>query len=69
LLPSPSVRPDPGAPTAGRFQDDQNRTLNYLRFIDVDRMLYNFRADHRLSTNGAGTNGGWDAPDLPARTC
>ena len=54
--------------TAGRFQDNQNRTLNYLRFIDVDRMLYNFRANHRLSTNGAATNGGWDAPNFPFRT-
>ncbi|GAA3932797.1 beta-L-arabinofuranosidase domain-containing protein [Actinoplanes auranticolor] len=54
--------------TAGRFQDNQNRTLNYLRFIDVDRMLYNFRANHRLSTNGAATNGGWDAPNFPFRS-
>ena len=54
--------------TAGRFQDNQNRTLNYLRFVDVDRMLYNFRANHRLSTNGAATNGGWDAPNFPFRT-
>lgn len=54
--------------TAGRWLDNQNRTLNYLRFIDVDRMLYNFRANHRLSTNGAATNGGWDAPNFPFRT-
>ena len=31
-------------------------------------MLYNFRANHRLSTNGAATNGGWDAPNFPFRT-
>jgi len=54
--------------TAGRFMDNQTRTLNYLRFVDVDRMLYNFRANHRLSTNGAATNGGWDAPNFPFRT-
>ncbi|MFG1649558.1 beta-L-arabinofuranosidase domain-containing protein [Micromonospora sp. NPDC049275] len=54
--------------TAGRWLDNQNRTLNYLRFVDVDRMLYNFRANHRLSTNGAATNGGWDAPNFPFRT-
>ncbi len=54
--------------TAGRWMDNQNRTLNYLRFVDVDRMLYNFRANHRLSTNGAATNGGWDAPNFPFRT-
>ncbi|MFC6017922.1 beta-L-arabinofuranosidase domain-containing protein [Plantactinospora solaniradicis] len=54
--------------TSGRFLDNQNRTLNYLRFVDVDRLLYNFRANHRLSTNGAATNGGWDAPTFPFRT-
>ncbi|MGW5561406.1 beta-L-arabinofuranosidase domain-containing protein [Micromonospora sp. NPDC003944] len=61
---------DPGQVrlTAGRWMDNQSRTLNYLRFVDVDRMLYNFRANHRLSTNGAATNGGWDAPNFPFRT-
>src|SRR5690349_3673823 len=54
--------------TAGRFLDNQNRTLSYLRFVDVDRLLYNFRANHRLSTNGAAANGGWDAPSFPFRT-
>ncbi|MFJ6155036.1 beta-L-arabinofuranosidase domain-containing protein [Micromonospora profundi] len=54
--------------TTGRWLDNQNRTLNYLRFVDVDRLLYNFRANHRLSTNGAATNGGWDAPSFPFRT-
>ena len=54
--------------TAGRWLDNQNRTLNYLRFVDVDRLLYNFRANHRLSTNGAAANGGWDAPTFPFRT-
>ena len=54
--------------TAGRWLDNQNRTLSYLRFVDVDRLLYNFRANHRLSTNGAAANGGWDAPNFPFRT-
>ncbi|MEV0718289.1 beta-L-arabinofuranosidase domain-containing protein [Asanoa sp. NPDC050611] len=54
--------------TAGRLLDNQARTLNYLRFVDVDRLLYNFRANHRLSTNGAASNGGWDAPTFPFRT-
>ena len=52
--------------TASRWLDNQDRTRNYLRFVDVDRLLYNFRANHRLSTNGAATNGGWDAPDFPS---
>src|SRR5690349_21702547 len=54
--------------TAGRFLDNQNRTLAYLRFVDVNRLLYNFRANHRLSTNGAAATGGWDAPSFPFRT-
>ncbi|MEV4620677.1 beta-L-arabinofuranosidase domain-containing protein [Asanoa sp. NPDC049573] len=54
--------------TSGRLLDNQNRTLNYLRFVDVDRLLYNFRANHRLPTNGAAANGGWDAPTFPFRT-
>ncbi|WP_036372194.1 beta-L-arabinofuranosidase domain-containing protein [Micromonospora sp. ATCC 39149] len=75
----PPVRPDTGVSaypfelgqvrlTAGRWLDNQNRTLSYLRFVDVDRLLYNFRANHRLSTNGAASNGGWDAPSFPFRT-
>jgi DUF1680 family protein len=54
--------------TASRWLDNQNRTVGYLRFVDVDRLLYNFRANHRLSTNGAASNGGWDAPTFPFRT-
>ncbi|MEN3534697.1 beta-L-arabinofuranosidase domain-containing protein [Microbispora sp. ZYX-F-249] len=54
--------------TAGRWLENQERTLNYLRFVDVDRLLYNFRANHRLSTGGAAANGGWDAPNFPFRT-
>ncbi|WP_185014265.1 beta-L-arabinofuranosidase domain-containing protein [Streptomyces sp. AK010] len=54
--------------TASRWLENQDRTRNYLRFVDVDRLLYNFRANHRLSTNGATANGGWDAPTFPFRT-
>ncbi|SMD25283.1 hypothetical protein SAMN05661093_09021 [Kibdelosporangium aridum] len=54
--------------TAGRWLDNQNRTLSYLRFVDVNRLLYNFRANHRLSTNGATPLGGWEAPNFPFRT-
>ncbi|MDG6108602.1 glycoside hydrolase family 127 protein [Dactylosporangium aurantiacum] len=54
--------------TTGRWLDNQNRTLAYLQFVDVNRMLYNFRANHRLSTAGAAANGGWDAPNFPFRT-
>ncbi|KAB1161695.1 beta-L-arabinofuranosidase domain-containing protein [Micromonospora sp. DT46] len=54
--------------SASRWQENQSRTLNYLRFVDVDRLLYNFRANHRLSTAGAAPTGGWDAPTFPFRT-
>jgi uncharacterized protein len=54
--------------TAGRYQDNENRTLAYLRFVNVDRMLYVFRANHGKSTAGAATNGGWDAPNFPFRS-
>nr|WP_221379098.1 beta-L-arabinofuranosidase domain-containing protein [Actinoplanes polyasparticus] len=75
----PPARPDIGVSaypfdlgqvrlTAGRFRDNETRTLNYLRFVDVDRLLYVFRANHRLSTNGAAANGGWDAPNFPFRS-
>ncbi|MFI2206472.1 beta-L-arabinofuranosidase domain-containing protein [Streptomyces sp. NPDC020192] len=54
--------------TASRWLDNQNRTQNYLRFVNVDRLLYNFRATHKLSTNGAAATGGWEAPTAAFRS-
>ncbi|RYP56101.1 hypothetical protein DL771_012164 [Monosporascus sp. 5C6A] len=54
--------------TDSRWLDNQDRTLGYLKSVDVERLLYNFRANHGLSTNGASRNGGWDAPDFPFRS-
>ncbi|WP_311765338.1 beta-L-arabinofuranosidase domain-containing protein [Streptomyces zingiberis] len=54
--------------TASRWLDNQNRTRDYLRFVDVERLLYTFRANHRLSTGGAAAVGGWEAPTFPFRT-
>ncbi|GEA87597.1 beta-L-arabinofuranosidase domain-containing protein [Cellulomonas cellasea] len=54
--------------TASRWMDNQNRTLAYLRFVDVNRLLYNFRANHGLSTAGAAPLGGWEAPNFPFRS-
>lgn len=54
--------------TASRWLDNQNRTLSYLRFVDVDRLLYNFRANHRLSTLGASPLGGWEGPAFEFRS-
>ncbi|MEU8798280.1 beta-L-arabinofuranosidase domain-containing protein [Spirillospora sp. NPDC048819] len=54
--------------TAGRWLDNQNRTLAYLRFVDVDRLLFSFRANHRLSTQGATPCGGWEGPNFEFRS-
>ncbi|MGP3972254.1 beta-L-arabinofuranosidase domain-containing protein [Streptomyces sp. 6N223] len=53
---------------AGRWQENTDRTVAYLRFVDVDRLLYVFRANHGVSTGGSEANGGWDAPDFPFRS-
>ncbi|KFA54329.1 hypothetical protein S40293_04808 [Stachybotrys chartarum IBT 40293] len=52
----------------GRWSESQDRTLNYLLWIDPDRLLYNFRANHGLSTGGAASNSGWDEPTFPFRS-
>lgn len=54
--------------TESRWMDNQERTLAYLLFVDPDRLLYNFRANHGLDTQDAAPNGGWDAPDFPFRS-
>ncbi|CAI6087467.1 unnamed protein product [Clonostachys chloroleuca] len=54
--------------TNGRWLENQERTLTYLKWVDTERLLYNFRSNHGLDTQGAATNGGWDAPDFPFRT-
>ncbi len=45
---------------AGPFKDNMKRTLNYLSFVDPDRLLYTFRANVGLPTNGAVKCGGWE---------
>ncbi|KAB8161928.1 hypothetical protein FH609_025250 [Streptomyces sp. 3MP-14] len=52
----------------GRARANMERTLEYLRFVDVDRLLYNFRLNHGLSTEGAEQCYGWEAPDFEFRT-
>ncbi|MDN3270162.1 beta-L-arabinofuranosidase domain-containing protein [Streptomyces sp. MA15] len=47
----------------GRWLENMNRTLAYLRFVDVDRLLYNYRANHGLDTKGAEPLGGFEAPN------
>lgn len=52
----------------GRWHENQNRTLTYLKFVDPERMLYVFRNNHGVSTNGATPNTGWDDPTFPFRS-
>ncbi|KAJ3565193.1 hypothetical protein NPX13_g7589 [Xylaria arbuscula] len=54
--------------TNSRWLDNQNRTLTYLKWVDLERLLYVFRSNHKLSTNGASANGGWDDPTFPFRS-
>lgn len=46
-----------------RFYENRERTLDYLRELDPDRMLYNFRRTFGVDTKGAEPLGGWEAPD------
>ncbi|MCC9738240.1 glycoside hydrolase family 127 protein [Streptomyces sp. MNU89] len=55
-------------PTTGRWRDNMDRTLEYLRFVDTDRLLGNHRMNHGLDTRGAEPCGGWEAPDFEFRT-
>lgn len=48
----------------GRWLGNQERTLNYLLDVDVDRLLYNFRANHDLDTQGADPTGAWEGTSL-----
>ncbi|KAI1740816.1 hypothetical protein F4680DRAFT_417878 [Xylaria scruposa] len=54
--------------TDSRWTDNQNRTLTYIKWVDLERLLYVFRSNHKLSTNGASSNGGWDDPTFPFRS-
>lgn len=54
--------------TNSRWLDNQNRTLTYLKWVDLERLLYVFRLNHKLSTSGASSNGGWDDPTFPFRS-
>lgn len=48
---------------ASRWKQNADRELAYLTYLDADRMLYTFRANVGLSTNGASPVGGWEAPN------
>ncbi|KAJ8127975.1 hypothetical protein O1611_g5661 [Lasiodiplodia mahajangana] len=54
--------------TESRWLDNQNRTLTYIKWVDLERLLYVFRSSHKLSTKGVSSNGGWDDPTFPFRS-
>lgn len=45
----------------GAFYENRNRTLDYLKLLDADRMLYNFRLTFGVPTN-CEPLGGWEEP-------
>ncbi|MFC6086264.1 beta-L-arabinofuranosidase domain-containing protein [Sphaerisporangium aureirubrum] len=72
-----AVRPDVGVAayafelgqvrvTTGRWLENQNRTLSYLRYVDADRLLHTFRLNVGLSSS-AQPCGGWEGPAVELR--
>lgn len=62
-LPISSIRLDPNS----RLGLVQQARRTYLHSLDVDRLLYMFRATAGLPTRGAEPMTGWDAPDCLLR--
>jgi uncharacterized protein len=50
----------------GPFQDNQQRNLAYLLFLDPDRMLRSFRVNYGVPVRAAPI-GGWESPDSMIR--
>ncbi len=46
----------------GAFAENRARTLEYLRLLSADTMLYSFRATFGVDTKGAEPPHGWDEP-------
>jgi DUF1680 family protein len=52
----------------GPFKSAMDRKCNYLLFLDNNRLLYSFRANYKLSTQGATQYGGWESMDIKGHT-
>ncbi|WP_305125856.1 glycoside hydrolase family 127 protein [Streptomyces odontomachi] len=48
------------------FKDNQARNSAYLRYVDIDRLLYTFRRNVGVSSS-AQPCGGWESPDTELR--
>lgn len=66
--PMPAWRPTVGRPRLlpSRYLDNMMRTVAYLRFVDLDRMLHMFRVTAGLPST-AEPLGGWEAPTVQLR--
>jgi DUF1680 family protein len=53
---------------AGPFKSAMDRKCSYLLFLDNNRLLYSFRANYTLSTQGATQYGGWESMDIRGHT-
>lgn len=65
-IPSPKVTPismqSIDFQEKGIFRANQDRCLAYLRLLDMDRMLYNFRKTFDIDTKNVLPLGGWEEP-------
>jgi DUF1680 family protein len=51
---------------AGPFRDNQLRNLDYLLFLDLDRMLHTFRLNYGVASSAVPL-GGWESPGIEVR--
>jgi DUF1680 family protein len=52
----------------GPFKSAMDRKCNYLLYLDNNRLLYSFRANYNLSTQGAAQYGGWETMNIRGHT-
>ena len=52
----------------GPFKSAMDRKCSYLLFLDNNRLLYSFRANYGLSTQGATQYGGWETMAIRGHT-
>jgi uncharacterized protein len=52
----------------GPFKSAMDRKCTYLLFLDNNRLLYSFRANYKLSTQGATQYGGWESMAIRGHT-
>lgn len=53
---------------ASPFKSAMDRKCSYLLFLDNNRLLYSFRSNYKLSTQGARQYGGWETLAIRGHT-